>query len=315
MSWPPSPQLAVSVFPFIRSLYHNFWYEFVHPYELSLNRQILGLPPVDPRQSNNGNGNGNNRNRANRRNEDREAGGVIGFLQSLLDALDPDDEQGGGGRGAIQIQQGRADDNNGGDQDGGAGVMIDVELVIEENRGDAEEDDGESGDEEEAEVEVDLGELQPDEVDEVLPDLLDDVAPPPVVPVALPPQDENQDGDNDHEVPQAPPANRAGLGTILSNMSNALVSALILPGVSFAVGEVLRRTLPAGWTGSTGGFWRFGRDGLLQKQWGRSLIGGCLYVVIKDAMRVYAKQRKVTAMNNRRVKNVDRPRRSANTSQ
>jgi hypothetical protein len=117
-----------------------------------------------------------------------------------------------------------------------------------------------------------------------------------------------------HEAPQAPPARRMGLGALLSSISNAVVGALILPGVSFAMGEALRLVLPKTWTSSSarnpwtlyGGFG--GRPGLLQQQWGRSLVGGCLYVVLKDVIRVYAKSRRVVAMGNRRVKNVDRKR-------
>src|SRR5690606_21944540 len=87
---PPSPQLAFAIFPGIRSLYYNLYREFVWPYEVNLNRQIMGLPPLDSRQ------NGAVANE-NRRNADRNGeGGIAGFLQNLLDALEPEDgEQGG----------------------------------------------------------------------------------------------------------------------------------------------------------------------------------------------------------------------------
>jgi len=134
---------------------------------------------------------------------------------------------------------------------------------------------------------------------------------------ALPPLDNDQ-GDQDqnqggHEVPQAPPR-RMGLSAILSNVSNAIVGALIMPGISYAMGEALRLVLPKAWTtvGPRNPWSRYGmvgRPGLLQQQWGRSLVGGCLYVVLKDVVRVYTKSRRVAAMGNRRVKNVDRRRR------
>jgi hypothetical protein len=82
--------------------------------------------------------------------------------------------------------------------------------------------------------------------------------------------------------------------------------------VSFAMGELLRLALPKQWTAASS-FPRGStmRPGLLQQQWGRSLVGGCLYVVLKDFLRLYTKYRKVAAIGNRKVKNVDRARRRA----
>lgn len=281
LAWPPSPQLALAIFPYIRSIYYNMWREFVFPYEMKLNRQILGLPPLDPRQS-------NAAARENRRNADRNGeGGIIGFLQNILDALDPDDEEQAGinveGEVRIEVQQEEAPagENN---QDGELvfEVVIEEEEAVENN----EENNGENNDD--APVEL-----------------------PNVHQVEIPGGNDGQQEQQDeqHEAPQAPPVQRAGIGTILSNVSNSLVNALILPGVSFAMGEVLRLALPKSWTTAPSvRFWGQ-RPGLLQQQWGRSLIGGCLYVVLKDAIRLYAKNRKVAAMSNRRVKNVDRRRR------
>jgi len=280
LAWPPSPQLALAVFPYIRSIYYNLWREFVFPYEMKLNRQILGLPPLDPRQN-------NAAARENRRNGDRNGeGGVIGFLQNILDALDPDDEEQAGidieGEVRIEVHQeeGPAGENN----DNQDGELV-FEVVVEE--GEAEENGDNNG---EAPAEV------------------------PNVPDGEIPQGGNEQEnhpDEQHEAPQAPPVQRAGIGTILSNVSNSLVNALILPGISFAMGEMLRLALPKSWTAAPSvRFWGL-RPGLLQQQWGRSLIGGCLYVVLKDAIRLYAKNRKVAAMSNRRVKNVDRRRRDS----
>lgn len=279
VSWPPSPRLALAVFPYIRSIYYNMWREFVQPYEIKLNRQMLGLPPLEPPRQDG--------DRRNARAERNAEGGVVGFLQSILDALDNDDDDGAGGQ-APNLQLVRQDAHvNPGDNDGD--VMVDVELLIEEE---AEQEAAEDG------------AAQPDA----------QVPPADPLNAEQPPQagqgQEGQEGQQDHghEAPPPPPANRPGLGTILSNVSNALVSALILPGVSFAMGEALRLALPSSWVSEPRYASRL-RPGFLQKQWGRSLVGGCLYVVIKDLVRLYAKHRKVANMGNRRVRNVDRPRR------
>lgn len=296
-SWPPSPQLAMFIFPYVRTAYYNLWREFVSPYEINLNRQIQGLPPLDPLQNNNGNATAGINIRRNIGVEGE--GGIVGFIRTLIDALDPDEEGHNQGQGAADER--RADLDAVAPQGGGDN---DDEFVLEVVLGDVpEEQNG---------PQVGGAQLQPDVEPEVEA------------------QDEGGEAaDNDQpavnaEEQQAPPQGeafvpppvRADLGTILSNASNGIVSALVLPGLSFAMGEALRLlVLPRSWTEdlSQANPWlRFGptrRAGLFQNQWGRSLVGGCLYVVLKDLVRVYAKNRKAVAMGQRRVKNVDRARR------
>lgn len=284
VSWPPSPQLAMAVFPYIRSIYYNLWREFVFPHELNLNRQILGLPPADTR--------GNNREQ--RRIVERNEGGLLGFLQNVLDALDPEGEENRGGDGENPQGEQEGDNAEGPNR-------IDVEFVLEADQG----------------AEAALNDI-PNGVDGVddLPGLEAQprLQPQPQQEAAAQPE-QNQENRNNHEAPPAPPARRFELGTLLSNFSNMLVSSLILPGVSFAMGEALRLVLPKSWTTTPPRFAWGQRPGLLQQQWGRSLVGGCLYVVAKDVIRLYTKHRKVAAMSVRRVKNVDRPRRSGNNQQ
>lgn len=268
---PPSPQLVFTILPGIRSLYYNLYREFVWPYEVDLNRQIIGLPPVESRQN-------GPADRDNRRNADRIGeGGVIGFLQNVLDALEPDDGEQGGADARQPLVQGEA---------AMEGANVEAELVFEvviDDGGEARNGHGAEDAGEEPQVNGQL-------------------------PAAGQDADGAQDdGDGEHEAPQAPPVRRAGIGAILSNVSNSIVSALILPAISAAMGEALRLMLPKSWTAPIG----LRRAGMLRQQWGRSLIGGCLFVVIKDAVRIYTKSRKVAAMSNRRVKNVDRRRKNS----
>lgn len=237
----------------------------------------MGLPAEDPRRE-------HNRNRDAQRNGE---GGVVGFLQSIIDALDPEDERPEGQRPGIEIVQDDGPPPEGA-QDGD--VVLDVELVIEdagENEGGEENGAGENQGEQDGQNEF-PGELEPAE--------------PAGGEGHFPEQREHQlqgdaQAEEDHEAPVAPPA-RASLGTVLSSVSNSILSALMLPAVSFAMGEALRVALPG-----------TRQQGLLKQQWGRSLVGGGLYIVMKDVVRLYAKHRKVQALANRRVKNVDRPRR------
>lgn len=310
-TWPPSPQLALAVFPYVRSVYYNLYKELVMPYEMKLSRQLLGLPPVEPRADDN----------QNRRRNAQAQGGILGILQTLIDALEQDDEDGQGPQiDNFQLEL-RAEEREGDAEE--EGIML--EMIVEEaemegeggveaapNAGDGDlageamdaQADAAAPEAAEAEVPVPAeAVIDPLAADE------DDAAPAPNVPQAP------ADNPPNHEAPPAP-ARRMGLGALLSSVSNALVNALILPGVSFAAGEALRLVLPKDWTAAPlrnpwmrAGTAVGGRPGLFQQQWGRSLVGGCLFVVLRDVLRVYTKTRKVAALSNRRVKNVDRPRR------
>ncbi|KAM0252830.1 hypothetical protein ACHAQJ_007515 [Trichoderma viride] len=278
LEWPPSPRMAMVALPIMRKAYFSFWRDFVMPYEVKLNRQISGLPPILEE---------NVQADINRQDLERNGeGGFIGLLQNILDVLDPDDEDPAVGA------------NNGG-REARAGARNEIRL---EQR--------EEGDE--IRVELLIQEIEEDRVQIPRDDEQDAHLPWDQV------QDEFPVGhlqENQRDAPQAPPARRMGLGGLLSSVSNSIVGALLLPGISFAMGEALRLILPRSWTAAPSrNHWLFGpslsgRPGLLQQQWGRSLVGGCLYVVLNDALRVYSKSRKVAAMQNRKVKNVDRPRR------
>ncbi|OAA54673.1 Zinc finger, RING/FYVE/PHD-type [Cordyceps fumosorosea ARSEF 2679] len=302
-AWPPSPQLAMAAFPYIRSVYLNLYNELVLPYELRMNRQLLGLPPVQPRQEPGQNGNQNAAAEA-----ARAQGGILGIMQTLIDALRADEGDDEPRVGDFQIEL-RGEEPDGQAEGEGDGDLM-LEVIVEEldmaEAGHGVRDGAAGADH------ADMPELADDNGDA---NAAGDAAPAPVVPLAAQPADGAGDQPAaNHEAPAAP-VRRMGLGELLSNVSSALVSALILPGVCFAAGEALRLVLPKQWTaaparnpwmrhGSAGA-----RLGLFQQQWGRSLVGGCLYIVLRDMLRVYTKTRKVAALSNRRVKNVDRPRR------
>ncbi|KAI0484860.1 hypothetical protein GGR56DRAFT_47349 [Xylariaceae sp. FL0804] len=82
-----------------------------------------------------------------------------------------------------------------------------------------------------------------------------------------------------------------------------VTGALLFPAVCYGMGEVLRRTLPSRFVTKPASA---PSTGLLQERWGRSLIGGCLFVVMKDAFFLYVKYRKVMNRSHRRIRNVDR---------
>jgi hypothetical protein len=82
--------------------------------------------------------------------------------------------------------------------------------------------------------------------------------------------------------------------------ADTIMGALFFPAVAAAMGEVLKISLPAKWVGRGVGV-RVGGRGLLAEKWGRSLVGGCLFVVLKDVVTLYCKWRKARDFGRRRV--------------
>lgn len=80
-----------------------------------------------------------------------------------------------------------------------------------------------------------------------------------------------------------------------SRIASTIMGALFFPAISSVMGSLLKNTLPRSWLG-------FGQSrGLLKEQWGRSIVGGCLFVVLKDAVLLYCKWRKARDFGKRKV--------------
>lgn len=99
-------------------------------------------------------------------------------------------------------------------------------------------------------------------------------------------------------------------------IAETVLGALIFPTIAELSGNLLKLALPTAWTtpgqvvktgwfGSKGSV-RPGSKGLLQEKWGRSLVGGCLFVVVKDAVMLYVKWRMARMHRERRVLDYDK---------
>ncbi|KAH8732446.1 hypothetical protein GQ44DRAFT_766586 [Phaeosphaeriaceae sp. PMI808] len=103
-----------------------------------------------------------------------------------------------------------------------------------------------------------------------------------------------------------------------SGLADTILGALIFPSIAAAMGEILRCALPAswvtppsgapsiswlgGWIATGGKIGTKGRPtGFLQTRWGRSLIGGCLFVGLKDAVLLYVRWRTAQMHRRRRI--------------
>ncbi|PBP16251.1 RING finger domain protein [Diplocarpon rosae] len=82
----------------------------------------------------------------------------------------------------------------------------------------------------------------------------------------------------------------------INALGTTVMGALFFPAISSVVGEVLRAVLPPRWI-------RYKSGGFLREKWARSVVGGCLFVVLKDVVTLYVKWRRATNFGKRRVLN------------
>lgn len=105
-----------------------------------------------------------------------------------------------------------------------------------------------------------------------------------------------------HQHPHAPQQNII-LST--SRLADTIIGALLFPTISATMGALISLCLPRSWTTKPAppGFWaRAGPStGLLQSRFGRSVVGGCLFVVLKDAVVLYSRFRLAQGHRQRRV--------------
>ncbi|KAL4810436.1 hypothetical protein BDV18DRAFT_131006 [Aspergillus unguis] len=89
-----------------------------------------------------------------------------------------------------------------------------------------------------------------------------------------------------------------------SSLADIVLGALAFPAISASMGGLLKYVLPKSWT--TASTLDKGRPGLLQTRWGRSVIGGCVFVLLKDALVLYCRWKLAQTHRRRKVLNYDR---------
>lgn len=82
------------------------------------------------------------------------------------------------------------------------------------------------------------------------------------------------------------------------------MGALVFPVVSFYMGQILKVTLPKTWI-KPPKYWDPWSKGVLQSRFGRTLFGGCLFVVLKDTLFLYSKYSMAHNHRKRKVLNYD----------
>jgi hypothetical protein len=124
---------------------------------------------------------------------------------------------------------------------------------------------------------------------------------PPAVehPVQQQPQPQQNDAQHGNRNRQVVP--RAAKFSITKTLVKASL-ALTFPSIAFTCGELLQLVLPRSLTRSAA----YSRPGLLHSTWGRSFVGGAMFLVIKDMFQLYVKYRTVVNRSMRRIPSVPR---------
>ncbi|KAF2644973.1 hypothetical protein P280DRAFT_466223 [Massarina eburnea CBS 473.64] len=265
-SWPPSAAFTIATLPYVRGLY-NAYYDKVW-----LPRERRWLKEIQPRAGE----------------DEPNRGAEHNHVDNILDALADEDEFDRDERGNDVLE-----------------VEVDLEIDAVDfdifagwnNGGDVDNNQAP----ENPPVPIARG---PGAPDNALPQ--NDDEPPPLIDANGQPQEDANANAAHAPAPNIPlqPAEprrprprrerNGGLAATVS-LADAILGALVFPSIAAAVGEALKHALPKSWitppsTGKPTGF--------LQARWGRSIVGGCLFVGIKDAVYLYVRWK--MAQNHRR---------------
>lgn len=105
-----------------------------------------------------------------------------------------------------------------------------------------------------------------------------------------------------HPAP-APAGRQNNLIVSTSRVADTIVGALCFPVIASVMGQLIKIGLPRRLTEYYGGRHR---PGLLQTRWGRTILGGCLFVVMKDTLLLYSRYRIAQDHRKRKVLDYDR---------
>lgn len=100
------------------------------------------------------------------------------------------------------------------------------------------------------------------------------------------------------------------LNLVTDGLATTVMGALFFPAISWAMGSLIKISLPKTWVKEPHVLrsWRSAEKlswskGFLQTQFGRSIAGGCLFIVLKDAAVLYYKWKRAKDMRKRRIMN------------
>ncbi|KAL8768659.1 MAG: hypothetical protein Q9209_005218 [Squamulea sp. 1 TL-2023] len=92
---------------------------------------------------------------------------------------------------------------------------------------------------------------------------------------------------------------------LVSAFVHTLIGALVFPAVAAGMGGLISLFLPWAWR-TPPGRWDRRTPGFLQSRFGRSVLGGCIFLALKDTLSLYTKYRLAEDHLQRKVLDYDR---------
>lgn len=216
-------------------------------------------------------------------------------------------------QGSIDGDGNEADGANG-DAGAAAGDIAEGDILLELNA-ELGIEDGED-EEEQHQQQGARDERRPGHQEAQLPNNVREGAEDAPLPAAEGAADDNQAANANANNNNAPPPallnrRRNEIITDTSSIFLKTLGALIFPTIAAGVGEILHHTLPLSWVRPTPCDTMLsnnGRELLLRTRWGRSVVGGCLFVVLKDALVLYVRWKMAKNHRGRRIMDFDKKR-------
>ncbi|KAK5169670.1 uncharacterized protein LTR77_005648 [Saxophila tyrrhenica] len=279
--WPPSASMAFATLPYIRSAYNYFYRRVLMP------KQIQWLKEIQPRLTQEaGNAEGGNGEQ-----------GAEGGQQGNMGPREDDDNVF-----EVRIDGGIWDDWEDEDEvEDAAAARQAVEEAIQQAQPPPQDQPQQGGNDNANAAEQ--PQQNPDQQQQ----------PPQQAQQQQPQQQEQQPQQPQQQQQQQQPIGERRLSFSPTAIAETVLGALMFPAIAGVSGELLKFWLPSSWTTpKVVRSWSGGRSvakGLLQEKWGRSLVGGCLFVVFKDAVMLYVRWKMAEMHRKRRVVNWKGPRR------
>ena len=117
-------------------------------------------------------------------------------------------------------------------------------------------------------------------------------------------QNQNQNQDNANGPGQGHHRHRE-FNFSIGELTQTIIGALVFPSIAATMGGLLKAALPKSWT-MPPNFWDRRNGGFLQSRFGRSIAGGCLFIVLKDSLLLYVKYRTAQDHRKRRILDYDK---------
>ncbi|KAL9602369.1 MAG: hypothetical protein Q9219_001935 [cf. Caloplaca sp. 3 TL-2023] len=266
LRWPPSAAMTLATLPYIRAAYNGLRRKMFREREKRWTRQIQ---PRGGEDTDNANEGGQPQQAPP---EDEQGGGMNFELGVELEIIEEEEVP------PLEQQQGPANQAPGEQMNADAGEQREEQLQDQapDPRPDQDQQDGQPANREQDRQQA-----------------------PPGVPV----RDPRPERERDAGVP-AEQHRVVRLVPLVSAIVHTMIGALAFPTVAASMGGLISIFLPRTWR-TPPSLWDRRPHGFLQSRFGRSVVGGCLFIFLKDTLSIYSKYRVAQDHMQRKVLNYE----------